>query len=186
MARQAGRAVNFEDGELSRVSKLKSHHIGYLASKETLTKWAHLSLVQRCRMLHRAFPEIKISPSTLSRVYAAHKIRFKQIRRVKPPLDLLSGKPREQALQMLRDLRYAQSRNLKIVFVDEAVFTFNTFQGKAWAPVGENIEVSEKSLSMPTWAIVTGVSTERGIELSITHKRSVATPQFVDFLEQLS
>jgi len=124
-------------------------------------------------MFHRSYPEIKISPSTLRKVYIAHRIRYKQIKRVKPVMDLLHGRSRSLALSMLQALDEARSSKLKIIFVDEAVFTFNTFQGRAWAHSGLNVQVPEKSLSMPTWAIVTGVSESKGLELSICHPRSI-------------
>ena len=101
-------------------------------------------------------------------------------------MDLMNGRSRQLALQMLSTLESVVQSGLKIIFVDEAVFTFNTFQGKTWAHSGSNISVPEKSLSMPTWAIVTGVSETHGVDLSLTYPRSVTSSQFVEFLEQLS
>ena len=97
-------------------------------------------------MLHRTFPEIKVSSSTLRRVYIKHKITYKQVKRVKPELDLLAGRYFNLSLEMLRAVDEAGTRKLKIIFLDEAVFTFNTFQGRAWSPSKKGISVSEKSL----------------------------------------
>jgi len=91
--------------------------------------WASLSLQQRCKMFHRAHPEIKISASTLRRVYVHYKIKYKVIKRVKPVTDLFRGRCRELALGMIKELEDAREEGLKIIYVDEAVFTFNTFQG---------------------------------------------------------
>jgi len=54
--------------------KLSKEHVGFLVSPSTLREWSHLNLRDRCAYLHRAFPEIRISQSTLSRVYRKHGI----------------------------------------------------------------------------------------------------------------
>lgn len=80
---------------LGNRSKLKLNHIAHLVKQETLKEWAHLSLSQRCKMFHRVFPEIKISASTLHRLYLRHRIAFKQVKRTKPEVDLLYGRYRQ-------------------------------------------------------------------------------------------
>lgn len=72
--------------------KLKQHHVGFITRDEIMQSWAHLSLEQRCKMFHRAHPELTISPSTLRRLYVSHRIKYKLIKRVKPETDLLHGR----------------------------------------------------------------------------------------------
>lgn len=160
--------------------------MAFLIRQETLVDYAHLSLAQRCIMFHRSYPEAKISPSTLLRLYKAHKISYKKVKRVKPQIDLLAGRYRTLALEMLRLIDEARTKALKVIYVDEAVFTFNTFERKAWSNRGTTITVPEKSLSLGTYAITTAVSRQGGLELSTTCKRSVTREQFVDFVEALS
>jgi hypothetical protein len=76
----------FSEVNYSR-SKLKQHQIGYLVSAQTLQECAHLSLVERAQMFHRQFGEVKISPTTIRRIYLKHKIRFKNIKRGKREID---------------------------------------------------------------------------------------------------
>ena len=49
--------------------------------------WAGLTLKQRSVLFHRKFPEAKITPNILQRLYAKHQIRRKVVRMVKvaPP-----------------------------------------------------------------------------------------------------
>ena len=76
----------FSEENFSR-SKFKQHQIGYLVSSQTLQECAHLSLVERAQIFHRMFGEVKISPTTIRRIYLKHKIRFKNIKRGKREID---------------------------------------------------------------------------------------------------
>ena len=67
--------------------KLVQHHIDYLCSHHTLREWAHLSLIQRARMFHRIYPDIKVSASLIQKTYKRHGIRFKFIQRGKKTID---------------------------------------------------------------------------------------------------
>jgi transposase len=59
--------------------RLRQHHIDYLLSEKTLKNWAHLSIKQRAKMFHRTFPEVKLSPTSLWRLYKKHGIKYKFI-----------------------------------------------------------------------------------------------------------
>jgi hypothetical protein len=76
----------FSEEDYSR-SKFKQHQIGYLVSPSFLQECAHLSLVECAQMFHRRFGEVKISPTTIRRIYLKHKIRFKNIKRGKRKID---------------------------------------------------------------------------------------------------
>jgi uncharacterized protein YerC len=67
--------------------KLRSCHIEYLLKSDTLRFWAHLSLEQRAKMLHRQFPEVRIGKDTLASLYKAHGVKYKAIRKVKRTID---------------------------------------------------------------------------------------------------
>ena len=56
-------------GEEPRRSKLSQRHIGYLIAPETLQECAHMSLEERAQMFHRRFGEVKVSPTTIRRIY---------------------------------------------------------------------------------------------------------------------
>ena len=42
-----------------------------------------MSLEERAHLFHRKFGEVKVSPTTIRRIYLQHKIRFKNIKRGK-------------------------------------------------------------------------------------------------------
>ena len=42
---------------------------------------------------------------------------------------------------MYKTLQKVKEQNLKLVYLDEAVFTFNTFKSKAWSAAYSNISV---------------------------------------------
>jgi hypothetical protein len=67
--------------------KLKEEHISFLTNQKTLMNWASLSLEQRARMLHRKFPEVIVSASTIRNIYLRHGIKFKFIKRGKKIVD---------------------------------------------------------------------------------------------------
>jgi len=104
-----------------------------LCSEDTLRDWAHLSLKQRAVMFHRTFPEIKISASLLQRTYKKYGIKFKFIHRGKKVIDYTNQYYYNLFRDMYDALKTTRLRDRKLVWVDEAVFTFNTFNTRAWS-----------------------------------------------------
>ena len=47
-------------------------------------------------------------------------------------------------------LKQMKTNNVKIVFLDEAVFTFNTFSTRAWSASYSNISVKEARIKIKT------------------------------------
>ena len=64
---------------LSKQRKIKDKHIDFLCSQETLEKWAGKTLKERAKLFHREFPDIKISATSVARLYKSHKIKKKRI-----------------------------------------------------------------------------------------------------------
>ena len=81
-------------------SKLSEDHIAYLISPDTLNEWAHSSLKERVKRFHRRFGKVRISVSTLRRVYLRHKVKFKFIKRVKKEIDFTEKKYNELFIRM--------------------------------------------------------------------------------------
>ena len=79
-------------------TKLSEDH--YLISPDILTEWAHASLKERVKRFHRRFGEVRISVSTLRRLYLRHKIKFKFIKRVKKEIDFNDKKYNELFISM--------------------------------------------------------------------------------------
>ena len=101
-------------------SKLRPEHIGFLASEETLTRWAHLNLHQRAVLFHRRFPELKVSASLIQRFYKRMKIRFKLVRRVKREVDLSTGYYNHLFFEMAGKLEEARDRGLRLILLTSA------------------------------------------------------------------
>ena len=92
-------------------------------------------------MFHRTFPEIKISASHLQRIYKQLGVRFKNINRVKKEIDYTNMYYLNLFTNMFNAHKLARLWGMKIVYLDEAVFTFNTFRKKAWSKKNTCIKV---------------------------------------------
>ena len=74
----------------------------------------------------------------------------------------------------------------KVVFLDEAVFSFNTFSTKAWASPYQSIKVNDFSIRVRTQALICCVSEDIGLETYMIRPRAINTDTFVEFLEQIA
>ena len=83
-------------------------------------------------------------------------------------------------------LKRAQEEQRKILYLDEAVFSFNTFRTKAWSQAYQSIQVYEAKMKMKAQAIVAAISEDIGYEHSLIHLKSITSVEFVKFLEELS
>jgi dsRNA-specific ribonuclease len=82
--------------------------------------------------------------------------------------------------------KLARIWNMKIVYVDEAVFTFNTFRSKAWSQKNTSIRVQESAIKVKTMALIAAISEDGGLEAYSLHPKSIKTEEFVAFVEKLS
>ena len=133
-------------------------HVDYLLAKETLAKWAHLNLDQRAVMFHRQFPDLKISASTIERYYAAGQVWYKFINRVKKVIDFSTEYYGNMFRGMYDLLKKAFEWNEKVIYLDEAVFSFNTMRNRAWSASYSSIEVYDAKVRMKAQAIVAAIS----------------------------
>ena len=166
--------------------RLKKHHTEYLLNEQTLREWAHLSIKQRAKLFHRTFPEAKISPTSLWRFYKRNGIRFKYIQKVKKVIDFQNPEYNAMFKRMTELLSQAKEQKLPIVFLDEAVFTFNTFKTKAWSSSYKSITVDDFAIRVKTQAFIAGVTLDDGLLEWSIHYRSIKTEEFQKFLRQLS
>jgi len=163
-------------------SKLTKEHVAYLTSPATLNEWAHASLKERVKRFHRHFGEVRISVSTLRRLYLRHKVKFKFIKRVKKEIDFTEKKYHELFIRMRTLVELSKVFKQKVIFLDETVFTFSTFRSKAWSLHHNRIKVVDSDLKIQTQAMISAISAERGLESYYIHPRSIKTEQFVEFV----
>lgn len=75
---------------------------------------------------------------------------------------------------------------MRIVFLDEAIFSHTTGPARSWAHSNQVVEVDEAAFNMKTQALIMAVSVDKGVDHFRVYPRSVATAQFVEFLEELA
>lgn len=155
-------------------------------SEDTLKAWAHLSLKQRAKFFHRQYPELKVSSSSIQRLYKKHNIRFKLIQRVKKVIDYSNPEYRSWFMRILDQLKRCKEEGMRVVFLDEAVFTFNTFRLKAWSSAYSCIKVNDFAVRVKTQALLAAVTLEEGMFEYAIHPKSIKAEEFQVFLRQLS
>ena len=74
---------------------------------------------------------------------------------------------------------------LKIVFVDEVLFTKSTVQTRDFSRKGTNIEVNSNVTYMKPLSVVASISTDAKVEHLLIHKGSTNQQLFIKFLRQL-
>ena len=72
-----------------------------------------------------------ISASHLLRLYNKHGVKFKYIQKGKKIFDYINTETKAMFENMHNLIKLTELYDMKIVFVDEAVFSFNTFSTKA-------------------------------------------------------
>ena len=167
-------------------TKLEQHHLDFLSSPQTLNRWAHLSLKMRVIMFHRAFPEVKISVTLLRRLYKKHGIKFKCIFRGKKDIDFDDQFYRDFFRQMYDGVKVARLRDIKLLWVDETMFTFRTFAARAWSAKHQSIEVKDADIRVNSTAFLGAISEDGGLEAYALHPRAISTTEFVAFVETIA
>jgi transposase len=137
-------------------------------------------------MFHRSFPEIKISATLLQKTYKKDGIKYKYIQRGKNIIDYSNQHYLNLFTEMYQAVKKARLRDKKLVLVDEAIFTFNTLESKAWSSKYQSISVKESDARIKTVALIAAVSEDSGLEGFVIHPKSISTPEFVAFVQQLS
>lgn len=82
-------------------------------------------------------------------------------------------------------MRVLQEESVRIFFLDEAIFSFNTMVGKAWAHKNFNVTVTEKQVGIKAHALIAAVSAANGLEHFKIVPRSVKDDDFNQFLREL-
>ena len=99
-------------------------------------------------MFHRRFGEIKISPSSIRRIYLKHKIRFKNIKRGKREIDFSEPHYHSLFLRMYELVKQMEESQTRVVYLDETMFTFRTFRSKGLAHRRDRIKVIDSDLEV--------------------------------------
>jgi len=76
------------------------------------------------------------------------------------------------------DLDKAKQQGLPVVFLDEAVFTFNTFKSKAWSSAYSSIKVNDFAVRVKTQALIAAITLTDGMFEYSIYPRSIKTEEF--------
>jgi transposase len=143
-------------------------------------------LAERAQLFHRRFGEVKISPTTIRRVYLKHRIRFKNIKRGKREIDFSEVHYLSLFHRMRALVKQMEESQTRVVYLDETVFTFRTFRSKGWAHRRDRIKVNDSDLKVQTLALIAAISEDGGLIDFAIHPRAINTDVFVAFVRQLS
>jgi len=83
-------------------------------------------------------------------------------------------------------IKASKNRDKKLVWIDEANFTFNTFNTKALSAKYSSIQVNAADAKIKTVVLIASISEDYGLEGYSLHRKSISTQEFVDFVENLS
>lgn len=136
-------------------------------------------------MFHRQFPELKVSASTIHRAYKANKVRYKFIRSSKKVIDFTNPYYRKFLVDCYSKVKELRAKGTPIVYLDEAMFTFNTLKKRAWYSLNSNLRVDQESKDMRPLALIAGVELERGLVTYAIHEDSINGDRFLHFLNRL-
>ena len=103
-------------------SKIHSDQRDYLLAENTHRDWKYLSVKERCQHFHRQFPEIRISPSTLRRVYARGDVKCKKCLSKYPLTESKKESIKEEQLKAIRQSLSALEDGKLLLYIDETNF----------------------------------------------------------------
>lgn len=154
-----------------------------------MQEWAGKTLNERCQLFHRCFPDTRISPSSLSRIYKKYKIKRKRIYQTKRYFIKNNESHAIEVGHLKQEVSMVLDGGYNIIFLDETMFTYNTLFEVDYSNRGSNIVISEKACGGKTIAVVACVSLMIGLESYMSFYNSINKGKFlrfVKFLKQLN
>ena len=83
-------------------------------------------------------------------------------------------------------VKVTRLKDVKLVWIDEAIFTVNTFSTRAWSAKNKSIEVNDVEIRIKTMAFLGAISDNGGFKAYTIHPYSITTKEFIEFVEMLS
>ena len=72
------------------------------------------------------------------------------------------------------------------MWVDDAMFTFNTCSTRAWSANNLCIQVDDADIRIKSMAFIGAISDNGGLEAYTIHPKAITTVEFIEFVEMLS
>ena len=86
---------------------------------------------------------------------------------------------------MVCQVKDAIDRGVKIIFVDEAIFSPKTRMARTWSASRSNVMTPDIRNRLKTQAVVAGISLECGLEAYMIKELSIEQGSFIEFLRSL-
>ena len=123
---------------------------------------AGFNLSERCVLLHREMPDIKIKRSTLSKIYKDNGIKKKVIKKIKA-VPIKSQEYHAQQVQFCkRRVNELKEQNIPIVYLDESCLTTKTMLTHQYMVKNKNIEINEQLMNSECTAFVVALEYDKG------------------------
>ena len=87
---------------------------------------------------------------------------------------------------MFDAVKVTRLRDVKLVWVDEAMFTFNTFSTRAWSAKHLSIQVDDADIRIKSMAFIGAISDNERLEVYTIHPKVIINVDFMVFVEILS
>ena len=84
---------------------------------------------------------------------------------------------------MIQQLKEVKDADLPLVFLDEAIFSFNTFKAKAWSKTYKSITIKDYTIKVKTQALIAAISLDEGFVDYFIHPKSIKTEELKAFLK---
>ena len=156
--------------------------ISFLTSQETLEKQVGRSLNERCVLFHRQFSLMKISTWKLAQIYKQHGIKKKVIKHTKLRTPRQETRMKQQVTVIAVELQELIDQRYTIIYLDEVMFTTRTVLSREYSNKNQNIQIDYKDINTDTTAVIAAISFETGVDLCISHKKSVNIPKYLDYI----
>ena len=83
-------------------------------------------------------------------------------------------------------VKVTRLRDVKLVWVDEAMFTFNTFSTRARSTKHQSYQVDDADIRIKSMAFIGGISDNGGLEAYTIYPKAITTVDFIQFVVMLS
>ena len=168
-------------------ANLTPEEFEYLACPENLQAWAHLSLLGRCVMFHRRFPERWLGRVTLGRILRKAGLRKKAVtvRNLPQRRTLRLEEFANRTLALQAEIEKILEQKGHLVFADEALFKARDFQMAAWSLPGQNVQVEDRTGRQLCQAVCAAVCSCHRLLTFAIEDESFTKESFGSFLEQV-
>jgi hypothetical protein len=83
---------------------------------------------------------------------------------------------------MVSHVNHCLEEKIKIIYVDEAIFSPQTRLARSWSSEYSNIHMPDNRDKLVTQAVIAGISQEEGLEAYLIKEHSIDQNSFMEFI----